>query len=131
MRPDIHKNVGQITGRKHVGSHIGDPHLVPLIWSGPDPEQIPFDDLPQKCVAKTNHGSGRNIILKKPTDRASVTSQLKERLSENFYWNCREAQYYEISSQVLIEEFLGDGQDYRRHPWVCQTIEKSPHWLGV
>jgi hypothetical protein len=63
--------------REHVQQRIGGDYLVDLFWHGADPNKIPFDRLPSKCVAKTNHWSGsRNMILDRPIDRAEVVNEL-------------------------------------------------------
>lgn len=97
--------------RDWVESKIGSQHLVKVYWSGPDPAKIPFDDLPEKYVIKTNHASGQVIEKKAETvlDHKKVRQQLNDWMSQNFYWVVREYQYYEIKPQILIEEFLDDG----------------------
>ena len=104
--------------RDHVRQRIGDGYLTKLVWHGADPRRIPFDHLPPRCIAKTNHGSGGNIILTPSTDRREAIRKLCRWLNENFYWAGREYQYYDIRPQILIEELLDDGQpdgplDYR------------------
>ena len=104
--------------RDYVRKRIGDEYLTKLIWRGADPRRIPFDHLPARCIAKTNHGSGGNIILTPATDRREAVKKLRGWLGDNFYWAGREYQYYDIRPQILIEEFLDDGQpdgplDYR------------------
>lgn len=104
--------------RDYVRQKIGEKYLVKLLWHGVDPRKIPFDDLPSKCVIKTNHGSGWNIILSDSVNREDVVKKLRKWLKENFYWTAREYHYYKIPPQIIIEEFLDDGepqglQDYK------------------
>ncbi|WP_446788318.1 ATP-grasp fold amidoligase family protein [Macellibacteroides fermentans] len=49
--------------RDYAASKVGVNYLVPLLWLGGNPEKIPFDELPNKFVIKTNHGCGYNIIV--------------------------------------------------------------------
>lgn len=97
--------------RDWVESKIGSQHLVKVFWTGNDPKQIPFDSLPEKCVIKTNHGSGQVIVKKAGTvlDQKMVCQQLNDWMPQNYYWGMREHQYYEIKPRILIEEFLDDG----------------------
>lgn len=95
--------------RDYVSQKVGDKYLNGLIWSGLDPSQIPFDDLPSKCVIKTNHGSGGNIVWNDSRNKQEVIQKLKVWLTENYYWVSREYQYYEIPPRILIEKFLDDG----------------------
>jgi hypothetical protein len=104
--------------RDYVQQKIGAKYLVEMLWHGADPRQIPFDRLPEKCVVKTNHGSGGNIVLNGQIDRKDVINRLQKMLKENYYWTSREFHYYKIPPKVLVEPFLEDHQpdgplDYR------------------
>jgi hypothetical protein len=122
--------------RDYVRQKIGDNYLVDLLWSGVNPNEIPFDNLPPKCVVKTNNGSGRNIFLQDPIDRQSVVETLFWWLKENYYWQSREYHYYKIKPRIIIEPFLDDGHpdwplDYRcwcfgGHPEIIQ-IDNHDH----
>ena len=106
------------TARALVGSKVGEQHLVKLLWHGEDPSAIPFDTLPAEYVIKTNHGSAQIIVVKGKADRADIISRLSVWLKTNYYWSCREYQYYHIKPRVMIEEYLSnqDGSgplDYR------------------
>ena len=101
-----------------MGSKVGEQHLVKLLWHGEDPSAIPFDTLPAEYVIKTNHGSAQIIVVKGKADRADIISRLSVWLKSNYYWSCREYQYYHIKPRVMIEEYLrnqdGSGPlDYR------------------
>jgi len=103
--------------RDYVCEKIGSAYLVPLLWSGIDPSKIPFDDLPQKFVVKTNHGSGSNLLVEQPVDRRTIVEKLKGWLGQNYYWTLREYQYFKIKPRILVEKFLetngGWPLDYR------------------
>lgn len=104
--------------RKYVSDKIGDEYLVKLVWIGDNPEDIPFDSLPEKCVIKTNHGSGGNIVVDSNSDRFEVKRKLRAWLKENYYWRQREYHYYDIPRKILAEEFINDNEvngpfDYR------------------
>ena len=108
----------KLSVRDYVKEKIGEKYLIPLIWHGSRPVAIPFDRLPKKCVIKTNHGSGGNLVVHHPVDRNYVIKKLTQWLKENFYWSAREYHYYKIPRKVLIEEFIDDEQpdgplDYR------------------
>jgi TupA-like ATPgrasp len=103
--------------RSYVERTIGKQYLTPLLWSGPDPYSIPFDRLPDRCMAKANHGSGYNLLLERPFDEVSIVATLRAWCKRNYYWAFREYQYYEIKPRILIEDFLVDSGrwplDYR------------------
>jgi hypothetical protein len=104
--------------RDYVRQKIGGKYLVNLIWHGKEPRKIPFITLPSKFVIKTNHGSGKNIVVTGAFDQAQIIKQLSGLLKNNYYWTAREYHYYKIPPQIIIEEFLDDGEpqgplDYR------------------
>lgn len=104
--------------RDYVRQKIGEKYLVNLIWHGKDPRKIPFIKLPSKFVIKTNHGSGKNIVVTGAFDQVQIVEQLSGWLKNNFYWISREYHYYKIPPQIIIEEFIDDGEpegplDYR------------------
>ena len=99
--------------RDYVAGKAGSDCLIPLLWSGTDPEAIPFEQLPAQFVIKANHGCGYNLIVTDKTklDRAKAQAQLRKWLGENY---CRdkflglEWAYAHIVPRLLVEAFIGD-----------------------
>ncbi len=99
--------------REFVSARTDRDYLIPLLWRGDDPEDIPFDKLPLKYIIKTNHGCGYNIIVmdNKQVDRLKAVGLLKTWLDENFGMNTflgAAWAYKNIRPAVLIEQFLDD-----------------------
>lgn len=105
--------------REYVKDKIGEKYLIPLIWVGEKPEEIPFNQLPDKFVIKTNHASGTNIIIKnkRQVNREEVIKQLNQWLNKNYYYPKREWAYKNINRKIIIEEFIGEDnqvpEDYK------------------
>lgn len=99
--------------RDYVERKVGMRYLIPLLWTGYDPEEIPFDQLPMKFVIKTNHGCGYNVIVHDKTklDLLLTKAHLKDWLSENFcqdkYFGAEWA-YKNIRPTIMVESFLDD-----------------------
>jgi hypothetical protein len=76
----------RLRARDYVANKVGGEYLVPLLWTGDKPEEIPFDKLPLKFVIKTNHGCGYNIFVRDKTQLGQTRAkrQLKKWLGENF-----------------------------------------------
>lgn len=99
--------------REYIAKAVGHDHLIPLLWSGKNPEKIPFKELPQKFVIKANHGCGYNIIVndKGQLDENKIRMQLSEWLKQNY---CRdlflgvEWGYKNIKPSIIVETFLED-----------------------
>lgn len=98
--------------RDYVASRIGEEYLVPLLWAGDKPEDIPFDQLPERFVIKATHGCAYNIVVrnKQELDRDWIRKQLSEWLAENY---CEERflgtewGYKHVQPAIMIESFLG------------------------
>jgi hypothetical protein len=97
--------------RDFVVKKIGFDYLVPKIWSGDKPEQIPFNTLPEKYVIKANHGCGLNIIVQDRScfKKGEVLRTLNRWVATNF---CEDRflgvawGYRNIKPAIIIEEFL-------------------------
>lgn len=97
--------------RDYVLKKVKNVNLIPIIWSGEEPEDIPFGELPEKFVIKTNHGCGYVIIVndKSKLNQKRVKLQLKKWLSTNFgtdtylgiAWG-----YKHIKPSIIIESFI-------------------------
>jgi hypothetical protein len=106
MDPQFTRLADKFAVRSHVADTLGEDYLPTLLWHGTDPEQIPFEALPDRYVVKTNHGSGQVIRVAGKVDRADVARRLSDWLASNYYWRFREYQYYGIPPRVLVEEYL-------------------------
>jgi hypothetical protein len=87
--------------------------LIPLLWSGTDPDAIPFSALPERFIIKTNHGCGFNMIVrdKNSFDHAEAKRQLNIWLARNFTYTSFVGMawaYKNIQPAILIEELLDD-----------------------
>ncbi|MFC2168345.1 ATP-grasp fold amidoligase family protein [Acidobacteriota bacterium] len=108
--------------RDYVESILGKEYLIPLLWKGDNPEEIPFSKLPSSFVIKTNHGCGYNIITKDKSllNKQKTVQQLNKWLSENYsqkYYMGIEWAYKNIMPTVIVESFLEDNgnvpQDFK------------------
>lgn len=77
------------------------------------PEQIKYNELPDKFVIKTTNGSGTNIICKSKNDLdiAKIADELKSWLKRDCYGLGREWAYKNIKPRIVIEEFLEDKEN--------------------
>lgn len=95
-------------------------YLPKLYWHGTDPEDIPFESLPESFVIKSTSGSGNNIIVKDKSQLNinQVKKQIKKWLREKYLLAYGEWHYEKIKPSIIIEEFLSDGihavpEDYK------------------
>jgi hypothetical protein len=110
--------------RDYVAHKAGGQSLIPLLWSGDNPEEIPFGELPMKYVIKTNHGCHYVIVVndKEQLDQRKTKRQSRRWLGTNFgqdtylgmAWG-----YKNIKPTILIESFIEENGkapvDYKFH----------------
>ncbi len=139
LDPRFTRLTDKLAARTYVSGVIGEEHLVPLLWHGKDAARIPFDALPANYVVKSNHGSGHIIVVKGTADRDDITRRASEWLETNLYWMCREAQYYAIPPEVMVEEYLAnpDGSDVLVYRFWCfdgvvrlLNVDNFDHTIG-
>ena len=101
-------------------------YLPKLLWEGFDPEQIPFDELPQAFVIKSTSGSGNNIICKdKATlDKGTIIKKLKKWLKEKYLPCYGEWHYEKIKPRIIIEEYISDGEHCGRSRQIYRSQKK-------
>jgi hypothetical protein len=111
--------------REYVASKIGKDYLIPLLWKGTIPEEIPFDRLPESFVIKATHGCGYNIIVsdKARIDKEKIISQMWKWLKTNYsqeFLLGMEWGYKNIKPHIIIESFIGEkGQPPVDYKFYC------------
>lgn len=98
----------KITARDHVAERLGPDHAVPLLWTGQDIDDAPFNSLPSKFVIKANHGSGQFLVVrdKATLDRAELRKITADWLALDYSRKFAEWQYRWIRPSLLIERFV-------------------------
>ena len=102
--------------RRFVEEKLGRTYLNPIYGIYDSPEQIPYDQLPNRFVLKCTHGSGYNIVVK---DKSSLniekTNQtLRRWLKKNYYHVGRERNYKNIQPRIMVDSYIDDQlQEYK------------------
>ena len=102
--------------RRYVEEKIGEKYLVPVIGIYDNPDEIAFDQLPNRFALKTNHGSGWNLICKDKNtiDWKVEVKKIKVWLKKNAYYLNREWQYQVIQPKLICEVLLDyEIKDYK------------------
>ncbi len=94
--------------------------LNSLLWEGFEPEDIPFEELPNQFVIKVTHGSSFNVICKdkQKLDIGNVKKNISFWLKESYLPCYGEWFYGIVKPRIIIEEYLegkdgGPPQDYK------------------
>lgn len=116
--PLMPKCVDKYTVREYIEDTGCSEILNDLVWEGFNPDEIPFDELPNKFVIKVTHGSTFNIIC---TDKSKLNiedskKKLKKWLKEKFI-PCYGEWFYGVEKpRVIVEKFIesdGDLKDFK------------------
>ncbi|MDZ7793210.1 MAG: ATP-grasp fold amidoligase family protein [Spirochaetia bacterium] len=110
----------KIAVRDYVSQTVGKEYLVKQYYSGTRPEEIDFDELPDRAVIKPNHVSGKVLFYQRGTSNISEIKTLCDSwLGISAYGqNKGEWAYSGIEPAIIIEEDLSseDGKppiDYK------------------
>lgn len=119
--------------REFIKNKLGEDKLVPLLWYGKKPEDIPFNELPTAFALKTNNASGTNVIVKdkEKINQNEIINQLNSWLSQDFYTPKREWVYKDIPPRIICEEFLEQdgGDELRDYRFFC--FNGKPRFISV
>ncbi len=121
--PLMTKCADKVAVRDYVKEKIGEEYLVPIIGVYDKVEDIDWDKLPNKFVAKVNWGSGQNIICKDKSklDIAEAKSKLLAwmRPCSNHYYNFLEWAYKDIEPKIIIEEYIESASILKDYKFYC------------
>lgn len=98
----------KIAVKDEIAKLVGPEHVIPTLWSGDNPEEIPFDAFPLPFVIKVNHGWGGHIFIKTPEDirPTEITKVLQKNLARIHGHKLREWAYTGIRPRVLVEPMI-------------------------
>ncbi len=98
----------KISARELVQEILGKKYLTTVFGIFENADEIDFNNLPQKFIFKTNHGSEWNIVCnnKNQLNLTKTKKLLSEWLSKNYYYLGREWVYKGIKPAILCEELL-------------------------
>jgi hypothetical protein len=107
-RPLLVTFADKLLAREYVRQKVGSDILVDLLAVGSSPEDIDFNQLPQRFVLKTNHGSGYVRIVKDKAreDEAELRRLCRGWLSQNYGTLTGEWVYTSITPKIMVESFL-------------------------
>lgn len=129
--PLMPKCCDKYTVREYVESKGCGEILNELIWQGFSPKDIPFDELPEKCVIKVTHGSTFNIICqdKNKLDQQSVIKKCTKWLKAKFL-PCYGEWFYGIEKpRVIVEKYLEDSEGLKDYKVYC--FNGVPRYISV
>ncbi|MDD3288759.1 MAG: ATP-grasp fold amidoligase family protein [Alphaproteobacteria bacterium] len=98
----------KIAVKDEIARIAGEQYVIPTLWTGESPKDIPFDELPPPYVIKVNHSAGKNIFIRdrKEIAKEEIYASLDYQLSFSHADFFREWGYRNIPHRILIEKML-------------------------
>ncbi|QLD90786.1 hypothetical protein HWV07_17745 [Natronomonas salina] len=99
--------------RDYVAEKVGEDFLPELYHVTDDPEDIPFDELPESFVVKPNHMAGPIIFVEEgdTVPREEIKAKGREWLETTHNVMKEESWYWDIEPRILFEEYLQNEDD--------------------
>lgn len=100
--------VDKIAVKEYVKNKLGEAYVIPLIKKWENLEEINLNDLPQKCVIKSNCDSSGVIIYKKGITTLEFIRKVlkKKKTLYNYYYYSREYPYKGVKQCYYAENFI-------------------------
>jgi hypothetical protein len=109
--------------REYIAAHLGRDLLVPLLWSGANPDDLPFGDLEPPYVVKSSHASGHVMIVssRQDLDIPRAKDTMRGWLQQNYGTISDEPGYDPVPRRLLVERQVfapGGGRPLERRLFV-------------
>lgn len=108
-RRDIyHKLVDKYEVKKYVSSIIGETHVIPTLGVWDSFDDIDFDELPNKFILKSTHGSHASIICwdKSSFDIYDSKKKFAKFQSQSPYYGFKEWAYKGVKPRIIAEKLM-------------------------
>lgn len=111
-KPEYSTMVDKFAVKAYVANIIGEEYIVPTLGVWNSPEDIAWDELPQRFVLKTTHGGGgKGLVIcrdKAALDKVEAINSLNSAMKRNLYKNYREWPYKNVKPRIIAEKYLSD-----------------------
>ena len=106
--PAMRRFADKLTARDAACAAVPAIRLPELLGVYERVDDVPFADLPDHTVLKSNHGSGHVRLLSRPYDEAEVRASAERWLTRPYGAETNEWHYAEVPPRLIVERFVGD-----------------------
>lgn len=115
-KPNYPKLVDKAEVKDYVAGIIGDEYIIPTLGVWNQPEDIEWDNLPERFILKTTHGGGGSGVVicndKSQLDKKLTIDKLNRSMKQDIYATLREWPYKDIPHRVIAEQLLDKDSQY-------------------
>lgn len=145
-KPEYTTLVDKYAVKDYVANVIGKDCVIPTIGVWARPEDIEWDELPDKFVLKTTHGGGGGGVVicrdKARFDKVAAIDKLNRSLKGDIYRGLKEWPYKNVNKRIIAEQLLEsvsenhDLPDYKffcfnGEPRFCQVISGRSEKMSI
>lgn len=107
--------VDKLAVRNYIGERAPALKFPRILWTGTDPEAIPYAELPERFVIKPSHRSGDVLFVnsRESHERARVVAECRRWLTLPYGRSRREWAYQDLQGRLMVEELLETDPDRR------------------
>ena len=133
-KPEYTVMADKYLAKEYVAKKIGQQYVIPLLGVWDSPDEICFDELPDRFVLKCNHNSGTGMCIctdKSVLDIEQVKKNLRKGLNENFFLHGREWVYKNIPRKIIAEQYMTDESGYELKDYKIFCFDGVPKLIEV
>lgn len=134
QKPEYTIMADKYLAKEYVGKKIGEQYIIPLLGVWDSPDEIDFEQLPERFVLKCNHNSGTGMCIcrdKAALNIENVKEKLQKGLDENFFWHGREWVYKNIARKIIAEAYMTDESGYELKDYKIFCFDGVPKLIEV
>ena len=129
----FNKYVDKFIVRDIVREKIGDEYLIPIVDNIEEINNFDLSLLPEKFVAKANHGSGWNLIChdKKRLKEKDVKRLFNVWLNSDYSLLSSENEYKDIKPSIVIEKYLENDNENPLYDYKFFCFNGEPTFIQL
>lgn len=133
--PDLPRCVCKYCFKQYIEEKVGKGHTVPLIGAWTDVDEIPWEELPERFVFKSNAQSDGNFIIFVKDKSQENWLEMKQKMRvwlkpENTLVNSYCRAYYDVTPMIIAEEYI-EQLDHQLYDYKFFCFDGEPKFAYV
>lgn len=122
----------KITAKTEIAKLIGEDYIIPTLWVGERPEDIPFEDLPCPYVIKFNNGYSDAFFIhtKNDINYLKIVKHFSQK-KNGHYLLTREWGYLNIQKKIIVEKMLHVSSDITPNDYKFFVYDGRVHFIQM